>query len=97
MRTLLGLFLVSLPIQSFARWNTDELINETGDGFLLWIPIGVAGYLYNKFDDSGRGGLAATLGGGASLILVLIAPLAMTLVILVAFALWLIVRFLKRP
>ncbi|KAA1288464.1 hypothetical protein D7S43_00010 [Alcaligenes faecalis] len=70
---------------------------EDADGsFLLWIPIGIAGYLYNKFDESGHGGLAAILGGGISLFLVLTFPVQSTLAALVALGLWLLLSYFKK-
>lgn len=96
MKYLLGLFPLIQPSSSFARWSTAELVEEAGGSFLFWIPIGIAGFLYKKLDESGNGGSAAVLGGAISLLLILNFPIQMALAALAGLGIWLLVSYFKQ-
>ena len=64
------------------RYDPDP--GDGGGGYLLWIPLILAGVSYTKFEKSGHGKLAAIAGGLAGLAVIYFFPLFSTIIVAAA-------------
>lgn len=64
------------------RYDQDP--GDDGGGYLLWIPLLLAGGMYGKFEKSGHGMLAAIAGGVAGLAVIYFFPLFSAVIVAAA-------------
>mgnify|MGYP001384132344 CR=1 FL=1 len=83
---VVGIFTTAFPSLVLAgRYDLDP--GDDGGGYLLWIPLILAGVLYTKFEKSGHGKSAAIAGGLAGLAVIYFFPLFSTIIVAAAFLL----------
>lgn len=85
MRLALLILFIYSPFAFAGRYS--EELNNSGDGFeyLFWIPIGLAIFLYQRFEKKGFGGFAATVGGIIGLAFIYYFPLISAVILAILF------------
>lgn len=85
-RCLIGIAAIAFSCIAHAgRYDPDP--NDGGGGFLLWIPLILAGVLYGRFEKTGNGKLAAIVGGGLGLAVIYFFPGFAALLVVAGFLL----------
>lgn len=78
-----GIFITAFSgLVQAGRYDPDP--SDDGGGYLLWIPLILAGVMYTKFEESGHGKLAAIAGGLAGLAVIYFFPLFSTIIVAAA-------------
>jgi hypothetical protein len=85
----IGIFATAFAGMALAgRYDPDP--GADGGGYLLWIPLILAGVMYTKFEKSGHGTSAAIAGGVAGIAVIYFFPLLSAIIVAAAILLFLV-------